>query len=91
MGMVSALLIIVFIALLISGTAKLLLKLMNRYEVKRSKEKNPYIQYHKFKNQNDQNYDDYLKWLEKEGHGVPIDKIVSREDFEAEKKIKKML
>lgn len=64
---------------------------MNQYETNQAKEKNPYIQYHKFKNQNDQNYDDYLKWLEKEGHGVPINKVVSKEDAIADKKINKML
>lgn len=52
---------------------------------------NPYIQMHEIKDLNDTNYDDYLKWLDKKGHGVPIPKINTPEDKVAEKKINRWL
>lgn len=50
-----------------------------------NKLKNPYIIAHQEKMKNDMMYDDYIKWLDKNGHGVPIPKIKSPEDIQAEK------
>lgn len=52
---------------------------------------NPYINYHKSKMQNDANYDEYLEWSVKNGYGVPVEKQLSLEDRNAEKKIKSLL
>lgn len=52
---------------------------------------NPYIKAQILKDKNDRDYEEYLKWMEKNSSGVPFQKILSREDFEAEKKIKKLL
>lgn len=51
---------------------------------------NPYIEAHKYKLRNDKMYDDYIDWLDKKGEGVPIPKIKSPEDIQAEMKINKM-
>lgn len=52
---------------------------------------NPYIKAQILKDKNDRDYEEYLKWMEKNSSGVPFQKIMSREDFEAEKKIKNLL
>ena len=51
---------------------------------------NPYIDYHKSKMKNDKDYDEYLKWLDKNGNGVPVEKQLTPEDKKAENKIKKL-
>lgn len=51
---------------------------------------NPYIKAQLIKDKNDRDYEEYLKWMEKHSSGVPFQKIMSREDFEAEKKIKNL-
>ncbi|WP_228853248.1 hypothetical protein [Aegicerativicinus sediminis] len=53
--------------------------------------KNPYIQMHQIKDTNDKNYDEYLNWLDKKGHGVPIPKFETPEDKKAKDKINKYL
>lgn len=35
-------------------------------------------------------YEEYEDWMKSNGHGVPIPKIQSPEDIEAEKKIKRL-
>lgn len=52
---------------------------------------NPYIKAQLIKDKNDRDYEEYIQWMEKNSSGVPFQKIISREDFEAEKKIKKLL
>ena len=54
------------------------------------KSKNPYIAYHQLKDRNDENYDEYLEWLKRNGRGAPIEKVKSPEDVEAEKKLRKL-
>lgn len=83
---------IAVVAIFIQKIAKqLLMAFFTEKKRKAFREENPYIRYHKFKNRNDENYDEYLEWLEKEGHGVPIDKVKMPEDVRAENKIKKLL
>jgi hypothetical protein len=86
------LLIIGCTAFLISALAKYLLRVIDKKKtaVEPQKEYNPYIAYHKIKNKNDQNYDDYLKWLQANGGGVPVEKRVSAEDKKAETKIRNL-
>jgi len=40
---------------------------------------------------NDKLYDEYEDWLSENGHGVPVPKLKSPEDIEAEKKINKLI
>lgn len=50
---------------------------------------NPYINYHKTKMINDDNYEDYLEWLKnKDVYGSPVEKFEAPEDVEASKKVK---
>lgn len=71
------------LAFLIQNTAILLLKLF-------PKKKNPYIEFHKLKENNDKNYDAYLEWLQIKGEGVPIEKVQTKEDKKAESKIRRL-
>lgn len=91
MGLILLLLVIGVLAFLISKTAKFLLGKINRWEELQKQNENPYIKYQKFKSKNDENYEEYLKWLEKEGDGVPIEKFTSPEDSKAERQYKKLL
>ena len=52
---------------------------------------NPYIEYHKAKMVNDENYEDYLEWMKnKEVFGTPLQKVEAPEDLEADSKVKKL-
>lgn len=51
--------------------------------------KNPYILHHKVVDHNEKNYDDYLKWLDKKGGGLPVDKIKTAEEKNFEKQYSK--
>lgn len=81
-------------AFIIQMLAKSALKRINHNEaVKESKkriESNPYVQQHKAKLKNDELYDEYMGWAAKHGEGVPVPKLVTKEDAEAEKKIKRL-
>lgn len=52
---------------------------------------NPYIRAQKEIMKNDCFYDQYEKWMRKKGDGVPIEKITTVYDKQADKKIKKYL
>lgn len=94
MGLIAAILLILSIAMAISLTARFALWVMNGIEgkVKASIDisKNPYISYHKMKDRNENDYEAYLEWLEKNGSGAPIEKMKSPEDVRAESKIRKL-
>lgn len=67
-------------------------KVINLINKKRIAENNnPYIVAQKLKMKNDRDYDSYLDWMNKNGDGVPFEKIKTSEDLEAEKKISKHL
>lgn len=53
--------------------------------------KNPYIVEQKARMWNDRMYEEYEKWMRKKGDGIPIEKIVTRDEHEAIEKIKKYL
>lgn len=55
------------------------------------RQRNLYINAHRVKIDNDRQYDEYLKWLNKKGEGVPIPKVMTKEDAEAEKQIKRLI
>ena len=54
---------------------------------KTPKKVNPYIQAHEIRQINDANYEDYIKWLDKNNHALPIDKIKTAEELEFERKL----
>lgn len=91
MKVLSVIIVIGLFVLAVQLSAKFLLRLINEFEKKQSSKNNPYIKYHKSKIKNDNDYQDYLKWLEKEGSGVPVDKVVTPEDARVERKFKSLL
>lgn len=52
---------------------------------------NPYIKAQKLIDDNNRKYEDYLKWMSEHSEGVPIQKIKSKEEFEAETRLKNIL
>lgn len=87
-----AILLLLFLSVVAAQfIAKSLLKSIAKFEDRQRLKNNPYIQYHKAKMKNDNDYDDYLLWLEKEGEGVPVGKMIAPEDQVAENKLKKLL
>lgn len=66
--------------------AKSLLWIINKIEYKKEN-RNPYVKEHENRVLNDSYYEDYLKWLDEKGGGLPIDKIKSKEEKEFLKKI----
>lgn len=61
----------------------------NRNKIKENS--NPYIIEQKARMWNDQQYEDYLKWMRTKGEGMIIEKVLTQDEFEAEQKIKKYL
>lgn len=61
----------------------------NRNKIKENS--NPYIIEQKARMYNDQQYEDYLKWMRKKGEGMIIEKVMTKDEFEANEKIKKYL
>ena len=43
---------------------------------------NPYIQAHLQRRRNDKDYEQYLQWLDTNGGDLPIDKILTKEEWE---------
>jgi predicted RND superfamily exporter protein len=55
------------------------------------KNNNPYIQYHKAKMTNDDNYDEYLEWLKnKDVYGAPVEKIEDVQEKKAGTKVRRL-
>lgn len=59
---------------------------INRKEIKENS--NPYILAQKKIDKNNRDYEEYLEWMQKSSSGVPIEKLLTREEFIAEQKIK---
>jgi hypothetical protein len=56
------------------------------------KNTNPYINAHKKIIENTQNYEEYIKWLDKKNiPGVPLDKLKYAEEKRQEEKLNKLL
>ncbi|WP_310381835.1 hypothetical protein [Flavobacterium sp.] len=60
---------------------------LNRNKIK--EDSNPYIIEQKARMWNDKNYDDYEKWMRTKGDGFPIEKVLTRDEFEANRKFKR--
>lgn len=90
-GLIILVLFICVSAFLISALAKFILRKMDKKPIDQPvKEYNAYIAYHKLKNKNDKDYQEYLKWLQSNGGGVPVEKTISAEDKKAETKIRNL-
>ena len=50
---------------------------------------NPYIKTHKRKWENDKNYKEYLRWLDKQGGDNPLNKADFKEDIEIMNEVNK--
>ena len=50
---------------------------------------NPYIKAHKRKWENDKNYKEYLRWLDKQGGDNPLNKADFKEDIEIMNEVNK--
>lgn len=83
------------LAFVIQRMAKSALKRMEHKEAVATYNKglnnNHYIALHKAKLENDRQYEEYLNWAAANGEGVPVPKIVTKEDQEADKKIKRLI
>jgi len=55
--------------------------------IHRRRNSNPYINAEKLKIKNEKDYDKYLKWMDKNGKGVPMPMLKAREELIAESKI----
>ena len=64
-------------------------KLINRKKLR--EENNPYIKAQKLIDKNNQDYQNYIDWMQKNSNGVPLDKIMTKEEFTADQKIKKLI
>ena len=89
-GLVYIAVLILFFAVVIQQIAKFVLR---KFYIEKPKEKiNPYIEYHKAKMANDDNYDEYLEWTKnKEVYGAPVEKIEAVEEIESSKKVKRLI
>lgn len=52
---------------------------------------NPYIKYHKRKWQNEKDYDNYIKWLDKQGGDLPLREVKMHDDTEVLNEVSKNL
>lgn len=48
---------------------------------------NPYIQAHQVRRHNDDSYQEYLEWLDKNNGSLPIDKLKTHEELRFEEEI----
>lgn len=58
---------------------------INRKAIKENS--NPYILAQKKIDQNNRDYQNYINWMQKNSSGVPLEKIMTKEEFLAEQKI----
>jgi hypothetical protein len=56
----------------------------------RDEGKNPYIEYEKRKIKNDRDYKAYLEYMNKHNRSVPVAKLLTPEEKDAERKIKSL-
>ncbi len=80
--------------LLIYGWIKLVNAIFNPL-IKKSEKRNnqistienPYVEAHLLRRRNDKDYEDYLNWLDKTGGDLPIQKVLTREEWEFKKQL----
>lgn len=87
--------IIVYVTIIIVGLilwylwVKLVFAVFGYFNKKRNS--NLYINTEKLKMKNDKDYKAYLKWMDKKGDGVPMEKLKTREEHIAENKISNLM
>ena len=62
-------------------------KLFREKQVKPPKEVNPYINYHIRRQQNDANYQEYIDWMNANNYQLPVDKVMTEEEYLFSKEI----
>jgi hypothetical protein len=83
-------LLILFFAIVIRQIAKFVL--LKFYSEKPKEKLNPYIEYHKMKMVNDDNYEEYLEWTKnKEVYGTPLEKVEAPDEKEASVKVRQLI
>lgn len=67
-----------------------ILRIYQRIKKKYGKQKpdNPYIKAHKLRQANDKWYEDYINWMDKNGAGMPMDKVKTPEEIRFEQEMK---
>lgn len=48
---------------------------------------NPYVQSHRLRLYNDHQYDQYIEWMDKNNHGLPVDKVLTPEEIRFKKQL----
>ena len=61
------------------------------FKNRKKEEPNPYIQAQKRIDLNNKLYEEYLLWMANNSSGVPLDKAMTKEEFEADKQINKLI
>ena len=82
---------VILVVVLLSVLWVLLVNIIMNPMIRKAKKKesNPYIMYHEMRSLNDQHYEDYLKWMDKHNKGLPVEKILTKEEWEFEQQLKK--
>jgi len=71
----------------IYGFVKAVNAIFNPWIRRLEKRDNPYIAMHRIKFHNDKMYDEYLKWLDKNGGDIPFEKWKTEEEVRFEKEL----
>jgi len=75
---------------LVNAVFNPLIKRANKKENKPDVE-NPYIAEHLAMRYNDKSHEEYLEWLDRDGGGLPIKKILTQEEWGFEQQMKNQL
>lgn len=59
------------------------------YAIFSNKHVNPYIKIHRRKWQNEKDYEDYIKWLDKQGGDLPLKEVKMNDDIEVLNEVSK--
>ena len=57
---------------------------------KNVKEVNPYIEAHLLRKKNDANYNEYIEWMNSNNFNLPVDKVMTEEEFRFYKEMKEL-
>ena len=89
-------LIFLLVLLLIYSLASMFIRLIKKFyffinKKKRIENENEYIIKQKQIDENNRKYYEYLDWMQKNSEGIPLEKIKTKEEFEADLKIKSLM
>lgn len=73
------------------GVAIFIIIVVIGYAIFGNKHVNPYIKTHKRKWQNERDYDQYIKWLDKQGGDLPLKEVKMNDDIEVLNEVSKNL